>query len=64
VLGLIAADTTGGERIPTLEAYIESVGLAVPPRTATTYRPNWRLAAGLLGGRRLVESPSRTSPPL
>jgi integrase/recombinase XerC len=43
---LIAADTGGPNRIPTVRAYIA---------TAATYRPYWRLAAIRLGERRLVD---------
>jgi len=52
---LIAADTTGGERIPTLKAYIDAVASTFTPATASTYRPYWSLAAARLGDRRLAE---------
>ncbi len=52
---LIAADTTGAARIPTVGAYIETIAPAFSPATARTYRPYWRLAATHLGDRRLVE---------
>jgi integrase len=52
---LIAADTTGPNRMPTVRAYIEVIAPTFTPATAATYGPYWRLAAARLGDRRLVD---------
>jgi integrase/recombinase XerC len=51
---LIAADTTGAARIPTVGEYLEGIAPAFTAATAATYRPYWRLATARLGDRPLV----------
>jgi len=52
---LIAADTTGAARLPTLADYLASVAPTFTAATAATYGPHWRLAVARLGDRRLAE---------
>lgn len=52
---LIAADTAGAARMPTVRAYVEAIAPTFSAATAATYRPYWRLAAARLGARRLAD---------
>jgi integrase/recombinase XerC len=52
---LIAADTVGAARMPTVRAYIEAIAPTFSPATAATYRPYSRLAVARLGDRRIAD---------
>ena len=51
----LVATATGAAKPITVAAWIDEIAPTFAPSTAATYRPYWRLAAGLLGDRYLAE---------
>jgi hypothetical protein len=51
----LVAAATGEARPVTVAAWIDEIAPTFGPSTAATYRPYWRLAARLIGDRRLAE---------
>ena len=51
----LVATSTGVAKPITVAAWIDEIAPTFGPSTAATYRPYWRLAAGLLGDRYLAE---------
>ena len=51
----LVATATGVAKPITVAAWIDEIAPTFGPSTAATYRPYWRLAAGLLGDRYLAE---------
>ncbi len=58
---LIAAGGDLGDRIPTVAAFVDSIGPTFTPGTAATYRPYWRFTTTHLGDRHLHDIDLRIS---